>query len=278
VTAILPFIEQTALYDAMISDLSTVGTYGGESRYPFTWDTDWQTIKTAVGALLCPSDPYSDSGGGGSDWGYNNYHCSLGDVPVNWTNSSFSRGPFLGGNWDSKANGKKLSAMVDGTSNTILIGEVGIAKGGPGGSVKNSFVEMYNPDTMDNESPEACYNQRGPNGSVPNAFNASGTYGWVTGRNWSEGRIPFNAFQTILAPNNPSCGNRWDIAMVTASSFHTGGVNVAVGDGSVHFISETIDAGTITNRCGGTGYSGPSRFGVWGALGSINGSESHSIP
>lgn len=278
ITAILPYIEQTALFDKLISDLSVTGSYGGETRFPFTWDTDWDTIETEIKALLCPSDPHSNSGGKGADWGYNNYHCSLGDVPVNWADLSYTRGAFLGGNAGSETNGKNIAVMTDGTSNTVIIGEVGIVKGGPGGSVKNSFVELYDPATMADESPEACYNKRGPNGTVPDAFNASAAYGWVTGRNWSEARIPFNSFQTILAPNNPSCGNRWDMAMVTASSFHTGGVNVAMGDASVHFISETINAGVITNRCGGTGYSGTSRFGVWGALGSVNGGESESLP
>ncbi|MDR1957734.1 MAG: DUF1559 domain-containing protein, partial [Planctomycetaceae bacterium] len=33
----------------------------------------------------------------------------------------------------------------------------------------------------------------------------------------------------------------------SASSQHTGGVNAALADGSVQFISETIDCGTLTS-------------------------------
>jgi len=59
--------------------------------------------------------------------------------------------------------------------------------------------------------------------------------------------------------------------MVAASSYHTGGVNVTIGDGSVQFISDTINSGTLTDTT--TPTSGPSPFGVWGAMGSINGGE-----
>jgi hypothetical protein len=67
------------------------------------------------------------------------------------------------------------------------------------------------------------------------------------------------------------------------------GANTAIGDGSVIFVTETINTGDLTipahnmardktasypNRVGG----GPSFYGIWGALGSINGSESVTKP
>jgi prepilin-type N-terminal cleavage/methylation domain-containing protein/prepilin-type processing-associated H-X9-DG protein len=67
------------------------------------------------------------------------------------------------------------------------------------------------------------------------------------------------------------------------ATYHTGGVNCAFGDGSVHFISETIDSLTsretedsgILKSCES---GGRSHWGVWGALGSANGSEAKSAP
>jgi prepilin-type processing-associated H-X9-DG protein len=65
-------------------------------------------------------------------------------------------------------------------------------------------------------------------------------------------------------------------AFLTATSYHSGGVNVCFGDGTVHFVSNTID-------CGNQGYyiftepSGESPFGVWGAIGTIDGGESKSL-
>jgi len=53
-----------------------------------------------------------------------------------------------------------------------------------------------------------------------------------------------------------------------------------MADGSVHFVSDTIDSG---NQQYGSQtndrepMSGPSPFGVWGAMGSINGGESKSM-
>jgi prepilin-type processing-associated H-X9-DG protein len=61
-----------------------------------------------------------------------------------------------------------------------------------------------------------------------------------------------------------------DIGIFTPTSYHKGGVNLALVDGSVRFISETIDAGTANAAVN----SGASPFGVWGALGSRDGGES----
>jgi prepilin-type processing-associated H-X9-DG protein len=66
------------------------------------------------------------------------------------------------------------------------------------------------------------------------------------------------------------------------SSFHPGGANVAMFDGSVRFISDDIDTGDVfvdddrlldTNQA----VEGKSTYGVWGALGSINGGEAASL-
>ena len=66
------------------------------------------------------------------------------------------------------------------------------------------------------------------------------------------------------------------------SSFHPGGANAAMMDGSVRFVRDDIDTGDVfvpesrlleTNQA----VEGKSTYGVWGALGSINGGESASL-
>jgi len=66
---------------------------------------------------------------------------------------------------------------------------------------------------------------------------------------------------------------------MSPSSNHTGGVNVAFVDGSVHFVSEVVDAGLVyVDTHDLWKLSGPSSFGVWGALGSIDGGETARLP
>ena len=85
---------------------------------------------------------------------------------------------------------------------------------------------------------------------------------------WTWGRSNYWNFNTVLAPNGPSCAaGGAATGILTARSWHFGGINVATADGAVRFISENIDAG---NRSGTeqqsiTGGVGP--YGVWGQLG-----------
>jgi prepilin-type processing-associated H-X9-DG protein len=58
--------------------------------------------------------------------------------------------------------------------------------------------------------------------------------------------------------------------MFAAGSRHTGGVNSCFADGSVRFISDSIDAG---NQGLVENVAGLSPYGVWGALGSRSGGE-----
>ena len=54
------------------------------------------------------------------------------------------------------------------------------------------------------------------------------------------------------------------------SSQHTGGAQFVMFDGAVRFISENIDSG---NQGAVESITGPSPYGVWGALGTMAGGE-----
>jgi len=98
---------------------------------------------------------------------------------------------------------------------------------------------------------------------------------WV-GLYWHTGVPLMNGVTTVLPPNSPSCifACCWAGAGIfSASSYHPGGVNALLVDGSVQFISETIDTGQLGFP---ETYGGPSPYGVWGAMGSKSGGETSS--
>ncbi|MEM7475258.1 MAG: DUF1559 domain-containing protein, partial [Planctomycetota bacterium] len=101
----------------------------------------------------------------------------------------------------------------------------------------------------------------------------------------ADGAAAHSLFQTILPPGAPSCstGREANDGLFSASSMHTGGVNLAMLDGSVHFIGQNIDVNDLGVKPPVIvpGEKQPkSPYGVWGLLGSARGNEAHpnSIP
>ena len=130
--------------------------------------------------------------------------------------------------------------------------------------------------------PAECLNARGPGGTL---IEPHGTSPHGVGAFWNSGYQWYGIFFTILPPNSPTCA--FTAHYIGASSYHTGGVNVMMGDGSVHFVSESIDCGNIgalpvapliPGVTDAANYTGPSIYGVWGAMGTIRGGESVGIP
>jgi hypothetical protein len=89
------------------------------------------------------------------------------------------------------------------------------------------------------------------------------------------------AFTTALPPNSPNCLYQADLytfGFFSTSSFHSGGVNSVLADGSGRFIFETINCGNLSNNYKPIDYyQSTSPFGIWGALGSLNGGESVTV-
>ena len=225
--------------------------------------------------MHCPSDtPQYDNRGGLTEMiASTNYMTCRGDLVTGTGDGNaapMKRGMFHNTPRSNPQSswGVRHSDIVDGLSNTIAMSE---------------RVFRYGPRTVlgnivDNEGAELATNP-----SICLATFSGGEYlpsvkldTYFGGVRFNDGMCQFTGFNTILPPNSPSCmemGSNTD-GIFSAQSRHSGGVNALFADGSAHFITNGIDAGNSGAPEQKTG--GPSPYGVWGALGSINGGEPKS--
>ncbi len=246
--------------------------------------------------LLCPSDceTYHRPG----EPGQTNYRLSWGDVIAHNEARPFPRGVF------GRNSAVSIAAITDGTSNTIAMAERAIAPRMAGSRYNieqwgiatdvESLKELVEPEETEetDEAPPSDDSSEyedydyddygygmGSGWYPPSLAGAAATLNMAPAM-WANGRFPFGAFTTVLAPNSPACLGangtivdgkpRFDWGMIPPSSYHPGGINCLMADGSVHFISETIYCGDMI---GPEVTKGPSNFGTWGALGTIAGEE-----
>ena len=235
------------------------GDSGGDGgTNPWDNNSRW---NIAVEGFTCPSDgqPYEDK------IGYNNYVFCGGDE---YNTEDTNRGAFKT-TWNNPFV-RDFSSFTDGLSNTQFMSEVHFATG---------EQTLGRAARYDSPIPNDCKAQY--NSSTRQYIGTVGESNKDRGSRWGDGAPYFVGYQSILPPNSPSCiaddhDSSLKSTMLSAASRHPGGVNVLFGDGSVHFISETIDSGDQTYPCNDIkNYPNAPRspYGVWGALGSINGGE-----
>ena len=296
----LPYFEQQARYDlieAVKGDHNgVIGLHDPIRSNPYV---DYEGWKGLVPVLCCPSDGKTQ----GSSEGYtaNNYCFCRGDYQdeVYAEGDKNNRTLFaqtMQGAWqEGYAIPKSLnfSAVTDGLSNTLMMSERCTSPDAFYSPARGPVAEMsIRGGILSNESvswadPKAALSYRGfgnvyanyPGESYPLA--GQGTYFGYYGQ-------CFARFNTILPPNSPSTtydtGHKvyYDASLIPPTSYHPGGVSVAMADGSIHFISDSITVDFSSGMNGKhqkeNGYSGKSHFGLWGALGSINGGEFAALP
>ncbi|PQO43482.1 DUF1559 domain-containing protein [Blastopirellula marina] len=255
---LLPFLEQGALY-------SQISQPGG-SYLPFgprPWDTAFEPFKQGVQTFLCPSQPAhimdADPTGWMGDKKRNSYMYCMGDSSANSTNQF--RGMFTAYRY------MKFRDCVDGTTNTIFMAErrQPVSDRDLGHTVRANSTAAAMPT-----------NCRSEFNTATKQYVSSANLGNFVGINWVDGSMGTGGFNTILPPNSPSCANSTSSntrGIYSAGSFHPGGANALFGDGSIHFITETIDAGNQSTNAYIGDSPRESPFGVWGALGTRAGGE-----
>jgi len=291
---LLPFMEQQNLYDLMPENQL-------DNAYK-------------VESFLCPSDGV----GRNSQRSFSNYRACRGDmVGIDFwyednpdpdaTNPLVRKYSNMSRTWARPyqyvAN---FGSVTSGMSNSIAFSEGLIGKEGGGPTYKDTVATRL---AHYSEAPGNCRGLRGRGGFFLNETeNGQGGDGWL-GRNiWSREQRQYG-FYALLPPNSPSCANPDErdsysfpvvppadnpfdasadiFALISATSNHPGGVNVSALDGSVRFVSESVNtenlgsgvAGNTPNPPDYPGFSGPNRgYGVWAELGAINSREVVSWP
>jgi prepilin-type N-terminal cleavage/methylation domain-containing protein/prepilin-type processing-associated H-X9-DG protein len=226
--------------------------------------------------FTCPSDPEdrmnNDTCSAGGIWldaGRTSYYGNGGsnpgetveDPPGSKVYIERNNGVFVTNLW------VKIKQVTDGTSHTALYTERVQGDGDRdivevesdwlkmGGATGDSAEDTY----------KACSSI-----ANPQVLKGAGGQYCCGGRNWVHGDYGTSRYTHIMPPNSLSCthgaGNLTAIPVneegtaTTASSRHTNGVNLAMCDGSTHFVSDSVDRN------------------VWNAAGSRDGDETLGDP
>ncbi|MGL4595115.1 MAG: DUF1559 domain-containing protein, partial [Thermoguttaceae bacterium] len=276
---LLPFLEMPARYDGFMVD--------GASLFAAVWSLTEPTSNAALGpipAFSCPSDPNHTSFLGDKKTAATNDVMCFGDSSTGTHIMGRSvRGAFSCGGFNYYYC--TMASITDGLSNTVAFGESLVQQGYSDNRVGAGMVLLPAETASFINVPGVVL------GHVQGKEILSASLDTTTGTFGRCGSFAIGAgltigFQTILPPNSPSAtdGGNWarhDCASImSSSSYHVGGVNVTLCDGSVRFINETINSlssgltWTTAKDPEGNKTLGPSPFGIWGALGSKDGGES----
>lgn len=267
---LLPFIDQGPLFQVIAAGDPANGIPAGGANPNNDGSAVWAPYRVAPPMLRCPSDPGPQSPYSSRPMTMaQNYVFSVGDQ-VSATASNSTRGLFM------YQRCMRERDITDGTSNTIAMSERCSNIGGSGNVIANELRPsqaiaggLANIIT----APNTCFTR------VSGAYLTAGNVTRAGGMNWVMGVPGFVTFNTVLPPNGPSCTDispgvtSISNAVLPPNSQHTGGVSVLMADGSVRFVSDNIDTGNLGVE---QPTSGPSRYGVWGSLGSRAGSETIS--
>jgi prepilin-type N-terminal cleavage/methylation domain-containing protein/prepilin-type processing-associated H-X9-DG protein len=228
---ILPYMEQGNLYNQQVASIQNYQAQGGSSA--------WRAIGNAtIKPYVCPSDnqgppvtngSIANSPAGG--WARSNYAANGG--PADSANPS-QNGASTGGLTPAGGSGNYTSLGVmglnwgatliglsnqDGLSNTIMVNEVRTGK--DGNDVRGAWAIGTLGASVTAGCPQGdCF---GPNDSGNNSDDITNC--------------------TNHPELNMGCWNG-GFGQANARGAHTGGVNAGFGDGSVHFVRNSIDTNT----------------------------------
>lgn len=248
---LLPYIEQDNLYKQfVVPPTSKPGAPLNATTNPgnaAAWSSSQTPMRTKVNTFLCPSSPAAPSASAVS-WGGpgSNYAWSTGSsVQTVWAGNAFN-GMF------SYQSSRGMKDTRDGLSNTLMASEILSGSGQNSGAGKYPLDIFYTNDTLFN----AVVNKNFPTAAELAAIGTAARTApsGVRGNNgtlWAWYAAAQSTFTTAAPPNweYPSAGGNccpggahdWGMGIIPPRSMHTGGVNAVFGDGSIRFISNTVN-------------------------------------
>ncbi len=208
---ILPQIEQGPLYEAIQPRIQGNQFPGG-----------WPEATTVVNVMMCPSDPANPKT---TQQGFHgNYMPCHGDSHSG-ADDSFpnSNGMFF------PISRTKFRDVTDGLANTIAIGEIKLQLDSISGS-------------GDANQSQVCGGSHDLRGRYHNTYHGNATFTTLRPPNTPVGDVAQYCNGT---PQVPCRECRTGNQETHARSYHTGGAQFVMGDGSVHFFSENMAQGVF---------------------------------
>jgi prepilin-type N-terminal cleavage/methylation domain-containing protein/prepilin-type processing-associated H-X9-DG protein len=235
-----PFIEQDNLYRSL--DL-TIPLYSDPAGDVFP--VNQPGVAHPVKLFLCPSDSGNQIN---PAFGPTNYVSCLGsgvDTTGQLTGSrTQSDGIFYN---NSKT---RFGDVTDGLSNTALMSEQILGRGGP------DLASPTDPAQVDVRYYYGSVKLHQPvSDAFCQTFGNFSDFASDRGSRWADGEVQYGLYDHHYPPN----ARAWDCVLIefsfkAARSNHSGGVNLLLADGSVHFVGDGINLTTwqgLGSRAGG---------------------------